>query len=272
LAAFVTFVQAYAVWIYLFLVLGIFVGVKMLVDAQRLSRATLFSLDQERATQRTYSALLLMAVLLIGMFVVTGIIVLLAPFAPTQGSPILHEPTATLAAVIFPANTRTPTAIATVPPPTETPFFTATPILATPTRPAVKPTAPPASASTATPIYGLPAPVVIGPVPNGVVLTGEERARNDLKFQWTWFCDQCRLGPDDRFIVTVSFTDKSSGATRFIGGGTQANFLTMADILRGSGTEVWHQAKEDAFQWNVQVKRGEQPLTAPSDTWKFVWH
>jgi hypothetical protein len=109
-------------------------------------------------------------------------------------------------------------------------------------------------------------------VPNGVVVTGEDRARNDLKFQWTWNCEQCRLGSDDRFVVTVSFIDKTSGATRFVSGGTQANFLTMADILRGSGEEVWHQAKEDMYSWNLQVKRGDQLLTAPSSTWKFVWH
>ena len=272
MAAFVTFIQTYAVWIYLILILGIFFGVKMLFDAQRLSRATLFSLDQERATQQTYSAILLMAIFLIGMFVVTGIVVLVAPFAPTQESPILRGPTATLAAVVFPTNTRTPTATATVPPATETPFFTATPIAVTPTHSPIKPTAPPAVAASATSLYGLPAPTIIGPVPNGVVVTGEDRARNDLKFQWTWNCDQCRLGTDDRFIVTVSFADKATGGTRFIGGGTQSYFLTMADILRGSGMEVWHQAKEDAFQWSVQVKRGDQPLTASSDTWRFVWH
>ncbi|MBI5029317.1 MAG: hypothetical protein HZB51_02230 [Chloroflexi bacterium] len=271
--AFVTFVRSYAVWIYILFILGIFFGVKMLVDAQRLSRATLFSLDQERATQRTYSAIILMAVFLVGMFVVTGIVVLLAPLAPTQDPAILRGPTSTIAAFIFPTTTRTPTLTATALPPTETPFYTATPILATQTRPPIKATnAPVAAVATATSVYKLPAPIIVGPVPNGVVVTGEDRARNDLKFQWTWYCTLCKLGPDDRFVVTVSFIDRVTGGTRFIGGGTQGNFLTMADLIRGAGTEVWHQAKEDAFQWNVQVKRGDQPLTAPSDTWRFVWH
>ncbi len=269
MASFVVFVRAYAVWIYLLLALGILLGIKMLVDARRLSRTTLFSLDQERATEQIYRALVLIGLTILMLFVVTGLVFLVAPLAPQQETPILRGPTATLPALIFPTNTPIPTATATALPPTETPFFTATPVAATATRTVIKPTAPPALPTS---VFALPAPVIVGPVPNGVVVTGEARAVNDLKFQWTWNCDACRLGPGDRFVVTVSFTDRASGGPRWVGGGTTNSFLTMADIIRGAGVEVWHQAKDDAYQWSVQVKRGDQPLTPPSETWKFVWH
>ncbi len=272
MAAFVSLVRAYAVWIYLLLVLGIFFGIKMLVDARQLSRTTLFSLDQERATEQVYRALILIGVAVTVMLVVTGIVFLIAPFAPSQESPILRGPTATLPALVFPTSTLIPTATATLSPPTETPFFTATPVVATATRTAIKPTAPPVVAATLTPAYPLPAPLITGPLPNGGTWIGEGRAVNDLKFQWAWNCDACKLGSDERFVVTISFIDKTLGAPRWIGGSTQNNYLSMAEIVRGYGGDVWHQAKEDTYQWSVQVKRGEQPLTPPSETWKFIWH
>lgn len=269
MAAFVAFVRTFAVWIYLGLIFGILFGIKLLVDAQRLSRTTLFSLDQERASEQTYRGLVVIAVFLVGMLLVTAII-LLSPLVPVPESPLLRGPTATLSAVVFASSTPLPTATAMALPHTETPFFTATPIVVTATRMATKPPLPSAPPSV-TPVFALPAPKIVGPVPNGVVVTGVDRARIDLNFQWSWDCAQCKLGPDDSFVVTISFADKGTGATRFVGGSTRNNFLSMADILRGAGMEVWHQAKEDAFQWFVQVKRGDQPLSPASETWKFVW-
>ena len=271
MAAFVTFVKTYAVFIYLFLVLGILFGIKMLMDAQRLSRATLFSLDQERATQQTYSALVVMTVFLIGMFITTGIVVFVAPLAPTQDPAILRGPTPTLAAYIFPTNTRAPTASPTLPPSTETPFATATPILATATHTVIKPTNVPVAAATATPIFGMPAPIIVGPLPNGGTWIGEGQANAAMTFRWN--CDPCALGSNDWYEVVISFIDKS-GASRTYAGRTQDKFIALRRIYEGGGFELYQKAKEDTYQWYVVVKRepGNQPLSPPSDTWKFVWH
>ncbi len=272
LTAFVSFVQTFAVWIYLLCGFGILFAIKMLVDAQRLSRTTLFSLEQERASEQTYRALLVMAIFFVAIVAVTLVIGVLAPIVPSGGPVILRGATATLAPLVLPTNTSIPTLTLPPPRPTETIFATNVPVTPMVIRTATRPALPPAPPATATIVYAFPAPKIAGPIPNGVVVTGFDRARNDLNFQWTWDCAQCRLGPEDRFVITVSFVDKTTGATRFVGGGTQNNYLTMWDILRGSGQEVWHQSKEDAFQWNVQVKRGEQPLSPPSETWRFVWH
>ncbi|MBI4788279.1 MAG: hypothetical protein HY782_14705 [Chloroflexi bacterium] len=271
MTALVAFVQTYAIWLYLFCALGILVGIKILADARRLARTTLFSLEQERAGERTFRAIILIIVLLVAMGAITTVSAVLAPVMPVQESPIVRGPTATLAAVIFPTSTPPPSVTPTLIKPTETPFSTSTPVTITPTRAAVRATAPVVPA-TAAPAFRLPAPTITGPVPNGVVVIGESRANIDLRFQWTWICSQCVLGPEDRFVVVVTFLDKTTSAPKTIGGGTVGNYLTMADIVRGSGTEVWHQAKDDAYQWYVQVKRGEQPLTPASETWKFVWH
>ena len=271
MVAFVSFVRTFAVWIYLLCGFGILFAIKMLVNAQRLSRTTLFSLEQERASEQTYRAMIVLSVFIIGIVLVTVVNLVLAPVVPSSDPVILRGPTATLAPLVIPPNTRAATVTLT-PRPTETLLVTSMPVTATVMRTATRPALPSALPATATIVYVLPAPKIVGPVPNGVVVMGFDRAHNDLNFQWTWDCAQCRLSAEDRFVVTISFVDKTTGVTRFVGGGTQSNYLTMWDILRGSGQEVWHQAKEDAFQWSVQVKRGEQPLSPPSETWKFVWH
>jgi hypothetical protein len=270
LASFVVLVRTYAVWIYLVLVLGIFFGVKLLVDARRLSRTTLFSLDQERATEQTYRSLLLVGILIVGMFFVTVIVVLVAPLAPQTETSILRGVTSTLPPIVFSTSTRTPTQTSTVLPPTETPFFTATPTITatTPTRVVIRPTL---AASTPTSVYALPAPMIIGPLPNGGTWTGEGQANAAITFRWN--CDQCVLGSNDYYEVVISFTDRS-GVPRSYSGRSQEKFLSLKQFYIGGGLEIYQKAKEDTFQWYVQVKRdpGNQPLSPPSDTWKFIWH
>ena len=268
MTAFVAFVRLYAVWIYLLCAFGILVGLKMLTDARRLARATLFSLEQERASEQSYRAVILIGVLLAAIIVATMVNVLGGAIVPPAQPVILSGPTPTLAAIIFPTNTPLPTLTSTPPLPTETPFVTSTPITVTATR-AVRSTATPAATA---PAFPLPAPMLTAP-PNGNVFTGVGQANAALTFRWTWNCDQCQLGPNDRFVVVIVYTD-NTGKPVSIGGGTQNSNLAMADIIRGLGRDVWHQAQDDSYQWYVQVKRSpnDQPLTPPSDTWKFVWH
>ena len=269
MASFVVLVRTYAVWIYLVLVLGIFFGIKLLVDAQRLSRTTLFSLDQERATEQTYRSLVLIGVLIIGMFFVTVIVVLVAPLAPQTDSTILRGATSTLPPVVFSTSPRTPTQTSTALPPTETPFFTATPTIISPTftRVATRPTSP---ASTPTSVYALPAPSLTAP-PNNMVSYGEGQANAAITFRWN--CDQCVLGSNDWYEVVISFIDKS-GIPRMYAGRTQDKFLSLKRIYEGGGFEMYQKAKEDTYQWYVQVKRdpGNQPISPSSETWKFIWH
>ena len=269
MTAFVAFVQTYAIWLYLLCALGILIGFKILADARRLARTTLFSLEQERAGERTYRAILLIIVLLLAMGAVTTVNVLIAPAVPQQESPILRGPTATLAAVVFPSSTPPPSVTPTLIKPTETPFLTSTPVTATATRAAVRPTVV-AVPVTPTPPFVVPAPLLISP-PNKMVVTGEGNKNTSLTFKWVWTCPQCALGPNDKFVVNISFTDRS-GKPVNIAPGTQQDFLTMGSIMVGSGIEIYQQAKEDTFYWNIQVKRGDQPLSPPSEMRQFVWH
>ncbi len=271
LTAFVAFIRAYGVWIYLLCALGILFGIKSLADARRLARTTLFSLEQERAGEQTYRAIILILVLVLTMGMVAMVNAFLgSSFQGQEQAAIVRGSTPTAPALIFPTNTLNPTATPTLRP-TETVFAPNTPVSMTPTR--VKSTAPPPSptGSSAPP---LPAPVITGPGKSGTeyVVTGENRMYNDLIFRWSWECDQCILGPSDAFVVVFSYTEKSSGKPVTLSTGpVKDNFLRMADIVRG-GMEIYQRARDDRYQWHVLVKRADVPLTPASASWSFVWH
>ncbi len=271
LTAFVAFLQTFSVWLYLICVLGVLIGVKLLADARRLARSTLFSLDHERANEQSFRSLLLIVFMVIVATTVAFANAVLPQFVPPQDAVILRGPTPTLAALIFPTNTLIPSITPTLRP-TETPFATTTVAPPTPSRTAaVKPATLLVPPTTVPP--PLPAPILDPKgLPNGDVKTGEDHAKTSLKFQWTWDCLSCKLGPEDRFVVAISYADKASGAQKTIAGTTTSNLLSMIEIIRGAGIEVYQQAKEDKFQWYVQVRRGDVALTPPSTTWTFVWH
>lgn len=269
MAAFVIFVRTYGIWIFLLCVIGVAVGIKLLIDARRLSRTTLFSLEVERASSQTVRALIIILVSIVVLTVTTFVGML---SAPTPEPPIARVPTATLAPVIFPSATPSSTPTATLfftPKPSEVTPVPGTPVLAaTATRTAPRATAVPLPSATT--VYGLPAPAIIGPVPNGGTWYGEGQANAAMTFRWN--CDQCTLGPNDWYEVAISFIDRN-GVPRTVAGRTQDKFLALRRIYEGGGFEIYQKAKEDAFQWHVQVKRepGNQPLSPPSATWKFVW-
>jgi hypothetical protein len=273
LKAFVVFVQTYAIWLYLLCALGILAAIKILADARRLARTTLFSLDLERAGERTFRAVLLILVLLAAIGAVTSVNAFLGPAAPAQEPAILRGATPTLSALIFPTATPLPSSTPTVVRPTETPFMTSTPVVPTLTRTPAKATIPAGSQIVATPaaVQTLPPPVLEKPV-NGMVTSGKNQAGRDLTFRWSWKCDRCFLGPDDRFVIVISFVDRVTGNLRSIANGPRNAYDTMANIMGGTSEEVYQRAKDDLYQWHVEVRRGEQPLTASSETWKFIWH
>lgn len=271
MTAFVAFLQTFSIWLYLFCALGILFGIKLLGDARRLARSTLFSLDHERANEQSFRALVLILLMVVAASTVAFANAILPDLVPRPDAVIFRGPTPTAAALVFPTNTLIPSLTPTARP-TETPFATSTIVPPTPSRVAVaKPTA---LAVATTPVPPpLPAPVLDPKgLPNGDVKTGEDHAKTSLKFQWTWDCTQCRLGPDDRFVVVISYLDRATGAPKYLAGNTTSNLLSMIEIIRGAGVEVYQQAKDDKFQWYVQVKRGDLALTPPSATWSFIWH
>lgn len=285
--AFVTFVKTFSIWIYLFSALGILFGIKMLFDARRLSRTTMFSLDQERAVETTSRGLLLIVVMAGLIFAVTIVTVVVAPFVPQAEPPIARGVTPTVAN-IFPTSVPTFTPTTVITRATETPFFTGTPqplpvwtFTFTPssTRAASAVTTLPPSTAVSN---LLPAPLLVydkskgDAVFNGVSCNNENSMHTCLIFKWTWVCPQCSLGATDRFVVVVTFTDKQTGALRTIAGGTLDNQITLGKIIGGYGDsgQFYQKAKDNQYQWYVQVKRGtnDQPISAPSETWKFTWN
>ncbi|MBM3128735.1 MAG: hypothetical protein FJ009_08945 [Chloroflexi bacterium] len=270
MTAFVSFIQTFAVWIFLLCGLGILLAIKMLVDAQRLSRTTLFSLDQERASEQTYRALIVLVVFFIAIIFVAAINLILAPVVPSGTPAILRGPTPTLAPMVLGTATRAPTATFTPAPIANTPLVTSVPVTATIARTATRPPLPPPAPATATVAYVFPAPKPTGPVPNGGTWSGEGQANAAITFRWT--CDQCALGANDWYEVVITYVDKS-GVSRTIAGRSQEKFLSLRKILDGGAPEIYQKAKEDTFQWFVQIKRDptNMPLSPPSEVWKFVW-
>ncbi len=276
MTAFVAFVKSYSIWLYLVCGVGILVALKILADARRLARTTLFSLEQERAGEQTYRAIVLIVVFLLAGGAVTTVNAVSSSL-PTPEASILRPSTPTLSALIFPTNTSIPSPTPTLIKPTETPFLTATPVTVTPTRlVTVRPTAAPTA--TAVPSAGISAPVLFAPW-NGMVVTGEGHKNTSLTFKWRWDCTLCVLGPNDRFVITIRYNDRSGRPASPIGAGAQQSdcvggtcSFTLGQILRGYSFDVYQQAKDDTFLWSVQVKRNDQPVSPPSETWSFVWH
>lgn len=271
MAALISFVGTYAIWIYLLCALGVLIGIKFLTDARRLARTTLFSLDQERAGEQTFRSILLILFFMATMAVVAFLNSVVGPAAPISESLILRGTTPTLSAFVFPSNTPVPSSTPTLVKPTETPFLTSTPTVATSTRlPTVRPivTAPPVLSQlpSATATSRAPAPVLTGP-PNNMVTTGRPRANADLTFKWE--CEQCLSTPNDVYVLVISFVDKRTGFPNSKGGRTTEKFYVMGSILVED--DFYQQAKDDAYQWYVEVRRGSETLSK-SVVWKFIWH
>lgn len=268
LAAFVSFVQTFAVWLLLGCALGILLALKMLMDAQRLARTTLFSLDHERASEQTYRALILILAFVVAIVLILFINVIVVPMVPPTSSIPLRGVTPTVPPIVLSTQTPTPTTTSTPPPRIELPSATlGATATRTITRPPTLPLPPP---PTATSVYLFPAPKIVGPLPNGGTWIGEGQANAAITFRWT--CEQCFLGPNDWYEVVITFTDRN-GVPRMYAGRTRDTSLSLRRIYEGGGFELYHKAKEDMFYWYVQVKRepGNQPISPPSETWKFVW-
>jgi hypothetical protein len=284
LIAFVTFIKTFGIWIYLLCGLGILFGIKMLYDHTQFVAAQRSLPWIRNAVEQSQRGVLLIAIMAVIVFFVTAVSVIIAPFMP-QPEPLIARGVTPTIANIFPTAAATLTASPSVPQPTETIFVTGTP----PPPPAAASNTPPPVVIRPTQTLSstsnlLAAPKLVyernkDPVFDNVVVTGDGEAttRNRLIFKWDWVCDQCVLGPNDKFVITISFIDKLSGLPKSFGGSTtQQKTLTMYEILRSYNDpgQFYQKAKNDMYTWNVQVKRtpGDQPVSAVSETWKFTWH
>lgn len=271
MTALIQFLSAYSVWFYIIGVVGILYAVKMLLDARRQARTTIFALEQEQAGEQSYRAVIVMLFFALLIGGVSAVNTLIAPEVP-RPEPAAVKPTALVTRVVI-LPTFTPIPTLTPEPPTPTNTVPATrPPLVTPTPiPALAPTFTPPRA-TATPSGRLPAPVPVEP-PNGDIASGENKSRTQLTFRWTWSCPECSFDPQtDTYIIQVNYSDQVSGQPRYIQGSAKQAVLRLDDIIRGGAEDVYHKAANDQYSWTVQVFRNGQELTPRSQPFTFVWH
>jgi hypothetical protein len=279
MSAFLDLLSAYAIWIYIVGVIGILFGIKMLADSRRLSRATMFTLEQEQAGDQALRAIVVMvvfALLIAGVGVVNAFI---GPARPTPIPVVAKQTTVAFTpALILPTFTTVPTLTPEPPTPSPTvpPTREAQPTtLVQPTTLAPPPAAPTVAPTSATITY--PKPNLNAPVNNGPI--------SRAFIQFIWGQDQLpqQLPPGQFYRVTVKYTDRSSNGTMT---------LIKCSEFNSTDTKKWGAALPNAqgeavngqFTWSVivmQVPSGNPsdcdagagtPISPPSDTWTFFWH
>jgi hypothetical protein len=295
MTAFLELLNTYAIFFYIAGVIAVLFGIKMLFDARRASRTTLFTLEQEQASDRAFRAVLVMlgATLFIGA--VAGINAFVAPVVPGEETPteiaaatIPFTPPVTL-------RTATPQPTLTTPPPTagaETAPPVATTNAVNPTAAPVQPpaatTAPqptvpptvPAESPTAVPQptaeFGYAAPTLNTP-PNGDSI-GSERVR------MSWGVDEFgnqsvpQMLPQDQFYrLAITFTDKNTNVASTL---VLCTHESSADTRTGvTVAEYRNEAVDNLFTWTVQVVQSAsqeacqagqyQPLSPTSSAFQF---
>jgi hypothetical protein len=289
MTAFFELLQTYAIFFYIAGVIVVLFGIKMLFDARRAGRTTLFTLEQEQASDRAFRAVLVMlgATVLIGA--IAGINAFVAPAVPTP-EPDQVSPTAIpfTPPVFIASATPQPTltlAPATTAPvtvrPTQQGGATATPapvVPRTPTPPAViTPVAPPTVAPT--PTSGLIYPVP----PLNTPPDGDSIGANNIRFSWGYnqaagAYDVPEILPPDQFYrVVISYNSSSQGKQQSI---TVCLHETSADRKTGIDlTDYRSDAVDGNFTWNVVIVRSTSqqacesgqgsPLSPASETHGF---
>jgi hypothetical protein len=288
MTAFLELLNTYAIFFYIAGVVAVLFGIKMLLDARRASRTTLFTLEQEQASDRAFRAVLVMlgATLFIGG--VAGINAFVAPALPTP-TPDSVEPTAIpfTPPVVLRTVTSQPTL--TLPPPTPGAATVA------PTRGAVVPTSPVAPTQpVATPPPTAPvAPPTAVPTTSALIYPspplntppdGDSIGSNRIRFSWGFNpasekMDVPELLPQDQFYrLVITFTDKTKNAPAAL---VLCTHETSADQRTGINVSDYrNEAVDNLFRWSVvAVSASSQeaclagdvaPLSPPSATFSFV--
>ncbi|MBI4670555.1 MAG: hypothetical protein HY741_02655 [Chloroflexi bacterium] len=283
MTAFLSALNAFAIWIYLGGVIAILFGIKMLFDARRAARTTLFTLEQEQASDRAFRAVVVMGLATVIIAAVAGINAFVGPNVPAQESDTL-TPTAVpyTPPVILPTPTQLPT-LTPLPPtavPTQKPTGTVQPTPAAPVTGAPQPTAP------AAPPTAIPSPtsvlIYLAPALN-VPPNGDSIGSNKVRFSWG--VDQfgnlavpALLPPDQFYRLVISFTDKNKNALARIVLCTHENSV---DQRTGINVDDYRtQAVDSEFKWNVTIVRASSqqtceagefsPLSPTSQTFTFI--
>lgn len=279
MSAFLDLLNVYAIWIYLVGVIGILFGIKMLADSRRLSRATMFTLEQEQAGDQAFRAIVVMIVfaLLIGGVSVVNAFV--GPSRPTPVPVIAKQTTVSFTpALIVPTFTTVPTltpepatSTPTVPP-TRAPQPTA---LAQPTVEPPTPADAPSPQPTASTQY--PQPTLYSP--------RDKEPISNKTIRFSWAQDQggvpAQLPPGEFFRLTFNYTDRDTRVPSTLINCTRANAV---DTTSGMLSNAHGHALNDLFTWSVVVMQvsndsvgdcnsgAGSPISPASDTRTFYWH
>ncbi len=288
MTALLTLLDTFAIWIYLACVLVILFGIKMLFDARRAARTTLFTLEQEQASDRAFRAVLVMGTATLLIAGVAAVNAFVSPALPTV-EPDGIEPTKVpyTPPIILPTATSLPTL--TLPPPTAAPTTAPTQAAAAtrapvqPTAAPVQPTAAPPPTEAVTPVPTQPSALIYPAPPLNTPPNGDSIGASNIRFSWGVNRDSGaydvpqNLPPDQFYRITVSYTDRSQNQPAAI-----VVCLHETAIDRRTGldlTDYRTEAVNGDFTWNVVIvsaaspqacEAGEfTPLSPPSPTFGF---
>lgn len=284
MTAFLELLNIYAIFFYIAGVIAVLFGIKMLFDARRAARTTLFTLEQEQASERAFRAVLVMLGATIFIGAVAGINAFVTPAISTP-EPDVIEPTAIpfTPPIILPSATPQPTL--TLPPPTAAPSTPGGPPTSAATAAPTQPTAPleptlppelptPEPTPTSDLIYQAP---TLNVPPDGDSI-GSDRVR------FSWGVDQfgnlavpAQLPPDQWYRLVITFTDKNKNALATIVLCTHENSVDQRTGVNVS--EYRNEAVDNLFRWNVLMVRSPSqqaceagdyaPMSPPSATFSF---
>lgn len=288
MTAFFALLNTYAIFFYLAGVIFVLLGIKMLFDARRAGRTTLFTLEQEQASDRAFRAVLVMLAATGFIGAVAGINAFVGPAVPAATPDIVQPTVASFTPpVILPTST---------PQPTETPV-PPTPVAVVPTKAASQPTTVatvPAAQPTAAPKATVPvAPPTVAPPPTAAVIypapplntppNGDSIGANNIRFSWGYNAaagtyDVPETLPADQFYyVRVFFTSRSQNKDESVlvcTHGTSLDRKTGLDL-----TDYRGEAVDGNFKWNVTIVQSASegdctggkflPLSPASETHTF---
>lgn len=278
MTAFLGFLNNFAIWIYLAGVIGILFGIKMLFDARRAGRTTLFTLEQEQASDKAFRAIGLMGLAALLIIAVASVNNFVAPAVPTPVPDIKPTAIPFTPPVILPTATTIPTLtpLPATPTPTLRPTRaaqTAVPVVPeTPTGEAVTPEA---TATSASQVY--PAPPLNAPVQNDSI------GRDYILFKWGTNRDggldvPAQLPPDQFYRVSIEYTERTSNTPKLLlkcVHEPSVDTRIWGDVLDTRGNAIG-----SSYSWSVIIVQaasqqecdtgGGSPLSPRSTVNKFV--
>lgn len=260
MTAFLELLDTYAIFFYIAGVLAVLFGIKMLFDARRAGRMTLFTLEQEQASDRAFRAVLVMLGATLFIAAVAGINAFVSPIAPAQETDVA-EPTIVAFTPPVQLATATPQPTLTPPPATAAPATVApteAAVVATPVP--VKPTA----GVSPTPEVVEPPTPELSPEPTSQFLylaptlnvppSGDSIGSDRIRMSWG--VDEFgnlsipqTLPPDQFYRLVITFTDRTQNSTSTLVLCTHENSVDQRSGV--TVTEYRNEAVDNLFRWTV---------------------